>query len=237
MIGIYKITSPSNKIYIGQSVNIDKRKQSYKGLYSGVLKQPKISNSIIKYKWENHIFEIIEECDVENLDDREQYWKLFYLKLNNMDWNKVLFMNIQDGLAGPKSKEWKDSRKKKILQYDLEGNFLREWDSANDFSIFKGLSNGTTVTKCCKGKGKSAYGFIWKYKLDDNYPQKIDPVFRDWEKKKITQYDKNNNFIKDWNSVLDAGLIFNNRGQNINNNLRGITKTAHGFIWKYNINN
>lgn len=30
MIGIYKITSPTNKIYIGQSVNIEKRLKSYK---------------------------------------------------------------------------------------------------------------------------------------------------------------------------------------------------------------
>jgi len=30
MIGIYKITSPSNKVYIGQSINIEKRFKSYK---------------------------------------------------------------------------------------------------------------------------------------------------------------------------------------------------------------
>lgn len=32
MIGIYKITSPSNKIYIGQSIDIDKRKEYYSKL-------------------------------------------------------------------------------------------------------------------------------------------------------------------------------------------------------------
>ena len=32
MVGIYKITNPSGKIYIGQSVNIDNRISSYKNL-------------------------------------------------------------------------------------------------------------------------------------------------------------------------------------------------------------
>jgi predicted GIY-YIG superfamily endonuclease len=33
MIGIYKITSPTNKVYIGQSLDIEKRFVNYKGLF------------------------------------------------------------------------------------------------------------------------------------------------------------------------------------------------------------
>ena len=65
MIGIYKITSPSGKIYIGQSINIEKRINSYK--YSASIKQRKIYNSIIKYGIEYHDFTIIEECKLEEL--------------------------------------------------------------------------------------------------------------------------------------------------------------------------
>ena len=59
-IGIYKITSPSNKVYIGQSTNLEKRKDDYIKLRCD--KQPKLFNSLQKYDWEQHIFEIIEEC-------------------------------------------------------------------------------------------------------------------------------------------------------------------------------
>ena len=52
MVGIYKITNPNNRIYIGQSWNIESRLYSYK---NGRCKnQRKLLNSIKKYGWENH---------------------------------------------------------------------------------------------------------------------------------------------------------------------------------------
>jgi len=81
MIGIYKITSPSNKIYIGQSVNIKKRFQKYKGLYCK--EQPRLYNSFIKYDIKNHKFEIIEECLIEELNIKERYWQDYYNVLSN----------------------------------------------------------------------------------------------------------------------------------------------------------
>ena len=76
-IGIYKIISPSNKIYIGQSIDIEKRKHLYSKLYCK--QQPKLYNSIKKHGWENHIFEIVEECSIELLLNKEIYWKKYYL--------------------------------------------------------------------------------------------------------------------------------------------------------------
>lgn len=76
MIGIYKITSPSNKIYIGQSIDIEKRFYYYRKLYC--LKQVKLYRSFIKYGIENHQFEIIEECNIENLNNKERCWQEFY---------------------------------------------------------------------------------------------------------------------------------------------------------------
>lgn len=74
---IYKITNPNGKIYVGQSINLKSRKNHYKALHCK--RQPKIYNSLKKYGWENHIFEIIEEVEcVENdlslLNEREQFW-------------------------------------------------------------------------------------------------------------------------------------------------------------------
>jgi group I intron endonuclease len=77
MIGIYKITSPSGKIYIGQSINIERRFLSYKNL-NGVRGQKALQNSFFKHGVDNHIFEIIEECEIKNLNNRERYWQDFY---------------------------------------------------------------------------------------------------------------------------------------------------------------
>ncbi len=71
---IYKIVSPSGKIYIGQTIDLYRRKMKYKGLRCE--QQSKIYNSILKYGWENHIFEVIEILvyDKEFLNEREKYW-------------------------------------------------------------------------------------------------------------------------------------------------------------------
>ena len=80
MIGIYRIISPSNKTYVGQSINIEKRFKQYKRL--DCKKQPKLYNSFQKYGVENHKFEIIEECFIEQLNEREIYWKQYYNTIN-----------------------------------------------------------------------------------------------------------------------------------------------------------
>ena len=74
MIGIYKITNKINgKIYIGQSNDIQRRfkEHCYK-------KETPIEKAIHKYGKDNFNFEIIEECPLNQLNERETYWILFY---------------------------------------------------------------------------------------------------------------------------------------------------------------
>ena len=73
--GIYKITSPTNKIYIGQSRHIQSRFNNYKKLHKSVEKQIRLYNSFIKHGVEKHIFEIIEECELSLLNIRERFWQ------------------------------------------------------------------------------------------------------------------------------------------------------------------
>lgn len=51
---------------------------------------------------------------------------------------------------------------KKINQFDLYGNFIKEWDSIYDITnAFK--IDRYIITKCCTFKCKSACGYIWRY--------------------------------------------------------------------------
>lgn len=81
MIGIYKITSPKNRIYIGQSCNIEKRFKQYLQL-SNCKYQPKLYRSFLKHNINNHNFEIIEECEINQLNIRERFWQDYYNVLN-----------------------------------------------------------------------------------------------------------------------------------------------------------
>jgi group I intron endonuclease len=78
MIGIYKITSPSGRVYIGQSVNLSKREGEYRRMASTTKSQLRLHNSLIKYGFSEHIFEVIEECKEDELNVRERYWQDFY---------------------------------------------------------------------------------------------------------------------------------------------------------------
>lgn len=70
IICIYKITSPSGKIYIGSTVNFYKRIGHY--IYNKNLnEQPKVFNSFNKYGIYNHKFEILEVINIENLNEKE----------------------------------------------------------------------------------------------------------------------------------------------------------------------
>jgi len=108
-IGIYSITNIINgKIYIGQSIEIEKRWRRHKN----ELKNNKHDNiylqrSVNKYGFDNFQFEIIEECKKELLNEREIYW------ISNYNSNSFIKgYNSESG--GSLGKTLSDATKKKI---------------------------------------------------------------------------------------------------------------------------
>jgi group I intron endonuclease len=83
--GIYKITSPSDKIYIGQSIDIEKRRYMYSKYHCS--NQVKLHNSITKYGFDQHSFDIIEECDISELNNKERFYQEYYDVLGKMGLN------------------------------------------------------------------------------------------------------------------------------------------------------
>ena len=79
--GIYKITSPSGKIYIGQSRNLKGRYKLYKSEHC--VKQAKLYASFKKYGFEKHSFVILEFCSLELLNEKEKYYISLYDTFNS----------------------------------------------------------------------------------------------------------------------------------------------------------
>ena len=73
MVGIYKITSPSGKVYIGQSVNIKRRWKEHRS--ESYWYKHRLYDSFKKYGVDNHTFEIIEECLKGELNSKERYYQ------------------------------------------------------------------------------------------------------------------------------------------------------------------
>jgi group I intron endonuclease len=120
--GIYKITNPNGKIYIGKSVNCHKRFYDYRAL--DCKNQPEIYYSLKKYGWFHHTFEVIEECVVDILITREQYWINHYDSINkglNSDGKNR-------GYSGRTlSQSAKDEKSKKMKENWANGNFKRNY--------------------------------------------------------------------------------------------------------------
>lgn len=69
-------------------------------------------------------------------------------------------LNISKALKGRKN-IWNN---KAVLQYSKQGVFIKEWNTISEVSRLANISPGNIVA-CCKGRLKTAGGFIWKYKV------------------------------------------------------------------------
>ncbi len=114
MIGVYKITSPSGKIYIGQSINVEKRFKDYQ--YLSCKSQVKIYASLKKYGVKSHKFEVLNECTECFLNDLERYYQELYDCVEN---------GLNCGYVGTKYKKYRHSEetKRKISQIHMGNKY------------------------------------------------------------------------------------------------------------------
>lgn len=109
MVGIYKITSPSGKVYIGQSWDIQNRFREYRSIRRGA--QPKLDSSLLKYGHDQHTFEIIHQLPVDVSQEVLNRYEIFYWQqYKDCGFNT---MNIKEpGIGGKHSEESKSKMSK-----------------------------------------------------------------------------------------------------------------------------
>ena len=95
MIGIYKFTNKiTGESYIGQSVDIRRRYNQHKNRYDKFNKKRPIEDSYFHsmlrhYGFHNFSFEVLEECEKELLDEKEQYYIHLFETLYPDGYNKT----------------------------------------------------------------------------------------------------------------------------------------------------
>lgn len=143
---------------------------------------------------------------------------------------KKVFDNLKDYSIKKDKRVWKkqcaSNDKKIVLQYDLSGELIKEWNSLKSASKFY---KNTNISSCCRGDAVTASGFIWRYKhefID------IDLNKLNYQKRKVSQYDLQGNFIRSFDSIKEASLNGFNEG-NIQDCCVGRLKSSKGFIWRY----
>lgn len=259
IIGIYQIKNIlDNKIYIGQSTNIALRiKQHLSDLKHNRHSNSHLQNAWNKYGEKSFLFEIVEECSKEQLNERESFWINYYggcddrRNYNQKEggkFNTLSQLSIQKIRDKSKGKhyspntEFKKGHKvgrrwqkgepsinrKIVYQYDYDGFFIQHFSCAKEAAkVFH--CSPSLINMCAKGKLRYAKGFQWSY-IKTNNIGKLHPSHRD---KEVYQYTKDGIFIKKYPTIISAANDMNVAYQCISNACKDIIHTVGGYQWRF----
>lgn len=218
MIGIYKITSPNNRVYIGQSVNINKRFYRYSILSANVKGQTKLYRSFLKYGVLNHKFEILKECSQSELNELERYYQEYYNSVD--DGLNCVYTKTSDKSGSP-SKETlhRMSIAQKGNKHWLGKNHTQEAkDKISNAHKGRKHSAEVNLSKGRKGRESNRKGFF----------SNLNP-----RSKKVIQLDKENNIVNEWICIMDIVRELNYSAGNISSCCNGKMKTYKNYLWKF----
>lgn len=208
----------------------------------------------IKDKWiinllshgKKPMIKIIDEANEQNIDHLEKYYIKYFSKnyklTNSQDGGlQFRFTNKENIIKANRINSI--LYRKPVLQYGLDGKFIKEYNSlieaAASLSIKRCVKNiKAKISANCNNHRKSAYGFIWKFKIN-NKIKNIEPYCNNsanHSKVKINKLSKNGKILCTYNSCVEAAIdVTNNKSsyRNIFSCIHGKQKTAYGFKWEY----
>jgi len=209
MIGIYKITSPSDKVYIGQSIDIDNRFYTYKRLIKRSIGRS-LYNSLLKYGFDSHEVKIIHELpsDVEQniLNEYERFYISQYKACG------VKMMNLTDGGEGSVGYKHTDESRN-IMKAKAVGRIAGDKNP----NYGKGLH----------GKNNPMYG--------KKRPKEILDKLLAVNQKPVIKYSLSGELLAEYKSGAEAeretGVGFVNISSVCRKRPR--CKTAGGYVWRF----
>lgn len=277
--GIYKISNIiTGDCYIGKSKDVAVRIGQHKCLLKYNKHKYRTGElSLLQKAWNKYgqnafVFEIIDFCSIDELDEREIYWIDYYQcncaktrhGYNTTDGGEGAYGNnnvkgriqVHNGeiqkMIYPDELEYYQSIgfKKGILPSTIEKTKQNRPDNSgkNNPMYGKHLSKEHKRKISESNKGKTAgekHAFYGKH-LSEDHRRKIGESNKgrtnseetrqrisEGRKKAVVQFTKDNEFISEFSSGLDAELKTGINRSRISNCCKGKRKTAGGFIWRF----
>jgi group I intron endonuclease len=217
--GVYKITNPKGKVYIGCSNNIEKRKKNYQNC--NIPTQRLVLESIRYYGWSNHNFEILEYTN--DLINREKY----YIEKYNSYYEGL---NCNTGGGGISTHN--EETKKTISEKGKANKGKRinsHWKGKN-----KGEEYSKKLSMVLKNKSSHRKGKSLPQSHIENISKGKKGKSNPLNAKAILQYDINGNFIQEHPSIEIAAKSVGGNPTAISNCLKkGGNSTSCSYIWLY----
>ena len=149
-------------------------------------------------------------------------------KVENLEWVTPAENTqhaVQTGLL-------KSSRSVKVVQYSLNGERIKEFESQTEAANALGIQQAK-ISDVCNGKRQTTGGFQWRYASDNI--KKLPSVEVTNTKKKVLQIDKfANQVLNIYSSIAEAARAVNGTASAISRVCSGTagTHTHKGFKWK-----
>lgn len=216
---VYMITSPTGRLYVGSSVNVQKRWIHYYLLKCK--SQRKLYNSLFKHTPEKHKFEIIWQGPINEMYKYETLIGLAFDVLDSQNLNcKLPKLGDKYSVLSNETKQ--------LISIANKGTIMQQEqkDKLRIINLGKKLSKET-----CVKMGKSRLGN--KYALGKIRTKEFKSTMNSHNNKQVHQYDLNMNFIKTWNSIKMAAIELKINSGHIGQVCLGKRKSSGGFKWKY----
>lgn len=222
---IYLITNTVNgKIYVGQTKrNIESRWKEHRRISPAKIAKfgaTPLFRAIKKYGVDAFTIEQLEECDNALLDEREIYW---IDKLNA----RTIGYNIAKG--GTQSRDCEP-----VVQFSLEGKFIRTFNSIYEASSETGLKIGG-IYCACDGWNVQHTGYQWRYLKDaEKLGMTLPPCKPPNKSTQVHQYTLDGDYIASFPSISEASKSFGEHGGGgVRLACMGKMLESHGYRWSF----
>lgn len=209
MIGIYVLTNTiTGEQYVGQSIHIEKRIKEHFSEINRLNTQ--LAWALKQYGIENFIWNVLEECPLSMLNEREKYWIARLNTFNNG-------YNMTDGGTDRCYIANRVNSNKDVLELYSQGYSIKEiknklnqgsWFGIKNQLLESGIDEQDIITRGNQRRCRSNV-------------------------KVVSQYDLNGNYIQTYPSLNEAERQTNISRPNISNVCLGNRKSAGGYIWKF----
>lgn len=241
MIGIYMIHNKiNNKVYIGQTVDIDNRWMQHRSRLRCQNHENKHLQAAYNLYGEDAFeYVLLEECERNELNEKEIFYIQYY------DSYKT---GYNQDLGGQGCKGYKHSEDeilkmrqvqnpKAVLRLDSNLSIIDEWVSCSHAAKTLGFS-ARGIKACCnrENRQKTIGGFYWVYK--EEYENNI----IDWDyylninkssAKRVSQFDMHMNLVKIWDSIYQSQVVGGYLTSEVSAVCNYRKRSYQGFIWRF----
>ncbi len=220
---IYMYSNRKNgKKYIGQTTRPANRHKNHKTNWRNAHPEGVFAKSVKRYgeDWFDYqVLDIFRDKNEQHLHSLLDKYEKFYIEQRNASTKKYGYNVAAGGWALPKE----NPTEKAVDMFDLNGNYIRTFQSLSDAKAFINVS-GPTIRQVCNHKHYTAGGYLWAWRGQQ-------PVLPP-EIKKVYAYNEDGQFVAEYENVFVAAKALHASSAQIDHALKDKYRLGCQMYWR-----